>query len=151
MRIMKCYLQMVFVATVLGVAALGCGNNYQLKGKITYEDGTPIPVGMVHFDSGTSLSRGRIQSDGSYTVGTLKNTDGIPKGTYKVYITGAEVAMETDTRVQRMDAMGNPMPTMAGYRQLVDRQYMNASTTPITCVVPVEKNRFDFTVEPPVY
>ena len=150
---MKCKLPIILIVMLLGVSALGCGKNCSLKGKVTYKDGTPITAGMVNFDSGTSLSRGKIQSDGSYTVGTLKDTDGIPKGTYKVYITGAEVPKETNQnqKNQRLDAMGNPIQSMVGFRQLVAREYMNASTTPITCEVPVAKNRFDVIVEPPVY
>jgi len=151
-RIMKSRLSIVLVGIFLGMSVLGCNRNCPLKGKVTYQDGTPITAGMVNFASDTSLSRGKIRPDGSYTVGTLKDADGIPKGTYKVYITGAEVPKETDqNRNQGVDAMGNPIPTMVGFRQLVDRKYMTTSSTPITCEVPREKNRFDFTVEPPVY
>ena len=148
---MKCYLSIVF-GMVLGMSALGCGQNHSLQGKVTYEDGTPITAGFVNFSSDTSLSRGKIRSDGSYVVGTLKDTDGIPQGTYKVYITGAEVAMETaQSQRPRVDAMGNPIQTMAAYRKLVHPKYMTTSTTPITCEIPAEKNRFDIIVEPPVY
>ena len=148
----KYYSQIVFVAIFLGMAVVGCGQNHSLKGKVTYKDGTPITTGLVNFESGISLSRGRIQPDGSYTVGTLKDTDGIPKGTYKVYITGAEVPNETqgNTRVT-LDSMGNPIQQMVGYRQLVDRKYMTAGTSPITCEIPAEKNHFEIIVEPPVY
>ena len=149
---MKCCLPIVLVGVVLVMSASGCGQNHQLKGQVTYQDGTPVTVGMVNFESGTSLSRGRIQPDGSYTVGTLGNKDGIPKGTYKVYITGAEVPRETgQNQTSRVDTMGNPIQTMVGFRQLVDRKYMTAGNTPITCEVPVVKNRFNVIVEPPVY
>ena len=151
----KYYLPVALVGMILGMSALGCGQNHSLKGKVTYKDGTPITVGMVNFESATSLSRGTIQPDGSYTVGTLKDTDGIPQGTYKVYITGAEVPKEAGSsqRNQKvvLDSMGQPIPTMTGSRQLVDRKYMTASTSPITCEVPAEKNSFDIIVEPPVY
>lgn len=151
---MKSSLPFVFIGAVLGITVLGCGTgNYPLKGKITYADGTPITAGMVNFASETSLSRGKIQPDGSYVVGTLKDSDGIPKGSYKVYITGAEVAMETDPskNPSRVDAMGNPVQTMAAYRKLVHPKYMTASQSPIACEVPIEKNHFDIIVEPPVY
>jgi hypothetical protein len=151
----KFYTQIVFAVILLGISVLGCGQNYSLKGKVTYKDGTPITVGMVNFESDKSLSRGRIQSDGSYVVGTLKDSDGIPKGTYKVYITGAEVPRETSQTSEnnrvRLDAMGNPIQTMVGFRQLVDRKYMTVGTSPVTCEVPAEKNRFDIIVEPPIY
>jgi hypothetical protein len=37
------------------------------------------------------MARGSIQSDGSYTVGSLTENDGLPDGEYQVYIEGAEV------------------------------------------------------------
>jgi len=155
---MKGYLPMIIIGAVLGMSAWGCGkSHYPLKGKITYADGTPVTAGMVNFDSGTSLSRGKIQSDGSYAVGTLKDRDGIPKGSYKIYITGAETAMETDPaknppmNPSMVDSMGNPMQTMAAYRKLVHPKYMTASQSPLSCEVPAEKNRFDIIVEPPIY
>jgi len=150
---MKCYLPLVFVGLAIGMSVLGCGTgNVPLKGKITYADGTSINAGMVNFASETSLSRGKIQPDGSYTVGTLKDGDGIPKGVYKVYITGAEVAMDADSsKTSRKDSMGNPVQTMAAYRKLVHPKYMTTSQSPISCAIPVENNRFDIVVEPPVY
>ena len=150
---MKYNLPTVFFGVLLVISVLGCGTNYPLSGKVTYEDGTPITAGMVNFESDGSLSRGKIQPDGSYVVGTLKESDGIPKGKYKIYITGAEVAMETDPskNPQRFDSMGNPVETMAAYRKLVHPKYMTTSQSPLTCEIPAEKNRFDIIVEPPVF
>ena len=150
---MKYHLPLIFIGLILLMSALGCSQNYPLKGKITYADGTPITAGMVNFASETSLSRGKIQSDGSYVVGTLKDGDGLPKGSYKIYITGAEVAMEAKPPkgVQKVDSMGKPVATLAAYRKLVHPKYMTTEQTPLTCDVPVEKNRFDIIVEPPVY
>ena len=150
---MRRYLSLVFIGAVLGMSASGCSKNFSLTGKVTYEDGTPITAGMLNFESDSSLSRAKIQPDGTYVVGTLKEADGIPKGSYKIYITGAEVAIETDSsRIpQRFDAMGNPVPTMAAYRKLVHPKYMTTSQSPLSCEVPAKNNRFDFIVEPPVF
>jgi len=148
----KFYSHIVFAAIFFGMAVLGCGQNHSLKGKVTYKDGTPVTAGIVNFESDKSLSRGTIQPDGSYTVGTHKDKDGIPKGTYKVYITGAEVPNETQkSGPVKLDVMGNPIQQMVGYRQLVDRKYMTADNSPITCEIPVENNYFDIIVEPPAY
>ncbi|MDR3109089.1 MAG: hypothetical protein LBU65_05295 [Planctomycetaceae bacterium] len=134
----------VFILTLTG-----CVTNIPLKGKVTYKDGTPVTKGTLNFSSEKLLSRAKIQSDGSYVVGTLKETDGIPKGTYKVYISGAEEAIESKTTTIEKDSMGNPVSSMATYRQLVDRKYMTAESTPLMCDVPAPNNRFDIIVEKP--
>ncbi|GHT16548.1 hypothetical protein FACS1894189_0500 [Planctomycetales bacterium] len=79
-----------------------------------------------------------------------KETDGIPNGTYKVYITGAEEGIESLNRVVReKNSMGEPVTRMPQYRQLVDQKYMTAQSTPLTCDVLAPNNRFDITVEKP--
>ena len=139
-------LLLIFVAF-----SCGCNKNPPLKGKVTYDDGTPLTAGFLNFSSEKSMSRAKIRPDGTYTVGTLKETDGIPAGTYKVYISGAEEAIVDGKANQskRVDSMGNPVQTMGRYRKLVGVEYMSASTTPITCEVPAEKNQFDITIIKP--
>ena len=127
---------------------VGCGKNFPLKGKVLDEDGNPITVGMVNFTSEKGLSRAKIQSDGSYTVGTLKETDGLPPGKYKVYVSGAEIAVASKAPT-RYDTMGQPMPQMAGYKKLVATKYTTEANTPLTCEVPVKGNRYDVLVEKP--
>jgi len=126
------------------------GNNYPLKGKIAYEDGTPLTKGTLNFASETSLSRAKIQSDGSYVVGTLKETDGIPKGKYKIYITGAEEPIAAKTQTKK-DSMGNTIESMGGTRQLVEIKYMTRNNTPLECEIPMPKNRLDITLEKPAW
>ncbi|MDR1958648.1 MAG: hypothetical protein LBQ54_06350 [Planctomycetaceae bacterium] len=129
----------------------GCGSNIPLSGKIIYEDGTPLKTGMLNFASETTLSRAKIQPDGSYVVGTSKEKDGLPEGKYKVYITGAEEAVEPKNAPVKYDSMGTPVTVMGRYRQLVNRKYLTADKTPLVCDVPAPKNRFDITIEKPDY
>ena len=127
---------------------VGCGKNVPLRGKVLDEDGNPITVGMVNFSSEKGLSRGKIQSDGSYAVGTLKDTDGLPPGKYKVYVTGAEIAV-APKGPPRLDVMGMPMQQMAGYQKLVATRFTTEADTPLTCEVPVKGNQYDVIVEKP--
>jgi hypothetical protein len=134
------------------VCFIGCGENVPLRGKVLYDDGTPITVGTVNFTTGTHLSRGKIQSDGSYVIGTGKEKDGLPPGNYKIYITGAEIPIEPKVKPKiQYDANGQPISQMSYYQQLVGREYMTASATPLTCEVPVKGNSFDIIVKKPKF
>jgi len=68
---------------------VGCGTNVSMKGKVTFEDGTPLTMGMVIVENQSTMARGEIQSNGSYVIGSLSKRDGLAPGEYKVYITGA--------------------------------------------------------------
>ena len=81
----------ISTALVLSLLLLiGCGGNVTVTGKVVFsDDGSPLTVGTVCFASNGSLARGDIQPDGTFTVGTLGERDGLPPGTYSVYILGA--------------------------------------------------------------
>jgi hypothetical protein len=71
--------------------AAGCGSKtYQVGGKVSFSDGTPVDAGWVVFapvDSQATVgARGRIQSDGTYQVGTYKEGDGALPGKYRVSV-----------------------------------------------------------------
>ena len=64
---------------------LGCGNDMvTVKGKVTFDDGSPVTRGDVLFDDGTYSASGAIQSDGTYTLGALKEKGGVRPGDYNV-------------------------------------------------------------------
>jgi len=126
----------------------GCSKNVPLSGKVLDEDGNPITVGTVFFSSEQGLSRARIQSDGSYAVGTLKDTDGLPPGKYKIYVTGAEVGL-APTGPPLVDSMGQEIPPMGGARKLVATKYTTEANTPLILDVPVKGNQYDVRVEKP--
>ena len=93
------------------------------------EDGTPLKVGSVIFATTTYEAKGIIGTDGKYTMGSIDLADGLPKGSYKVYISGAQEEL--------------PSGQM---RSLIDPQYGNFSSTPLTCDIPAPKNTFDIQV-----
>ena len=64
--------------------AFGCGKNVSVKGKVTYSDtGEPVKFGMVVFTGEKEIARSAIK-DGKYSIGLIKDGDGIPPGTYTV-------------------------------------------------------------------
>jgi len=125
----------------LGVCLLlvaGCGKNVRVTGKVTFEDGTPLSKGMVIFSAGATESKAPIGEDGSYVVGTLKSGDGIPRGTYRVYITGAAI-------IPGMDARGVPLGPVT---LLADKKFSSPETSGLTCEVKGSMT-YDITVTPP--
>lgn len=68
---------------------IGCSDNVNVSGKVVFSDGTPVSKGKAVFENEKYLYSGQIQSDGSFTLGVLKDGEGIPPGKYRVGIADA--------------------------------------------------------------
>ncbi|GHT25970.1 hypothetical protein FACS18942_02370 [Planctomycetales bacterium] len=113
----------------------GCGGNVAVSGKITFsDDNTPLTIGMVFFESDTFQSRGILDSEGRYQLGSLKLTDGLPPGHYRVYINGA-VADDP----HRPPGGAPPLP-------LLETKYESGASSGLTADVDSSKRKFDFSV-----
>ena len=135
------------ILALLSISLVGCSGNKPLQGTVKFEDGTPLTVGMVNFVSSEhGLSRGRIQSDGSFQVGSVRDTDGLPPGTYKIYITGAFEAIETPAGPVQRDEMGNVIESAGAMRLLIALRYVTEENTPLTVEIPAPGNRHDIVV-----
>ena len=79
---------LVACCLVAAFVAAGCGKA-KVKGKVYFSDGTtPLTIGVVNFTDGKVLCKGEINSEtGEFQMRTEKPGDGVPPGTYKVYIT----------------------------------------------------------------
>lgn len=116
----------------------GCGaGKYKLGGKITFEDGSPLTDGIVVFQNGGFESRGTIQKDGTYVVGSLSENDGIPPGDYKVYIVNAN---------ENKGMGANAMPILV---PLIHSKFANPNTSGLTFKVDGSKKDFDIIVTKP--
>ncbi|MDO5552240.1 MAG: hypothetical protein Q4G68_00635 [Planctomycetia bacterium] len=122
------------------VAFAGCDGKQDLNGSVTFPDGTPLDRGMVYFCTPTFIARGAIQPDGSFDVGSLTESDGLPPGTYKVYVD----LVDEEMPLSEEDRKAGKMPKI---RSLVDRRFCSAETTPLTFTVPGE-GTFNIVVEP---
>ena len=123
--------------SVLIIATVGCSDKVPMRGKVTFsDDGAPLTAGQVTFQSDTILARGYLKPDGTYILGTDKETDGIPKGTYNVYLLHTTV-------YETPPGGGSPIE-----KQQVSRKYASGETSELTCTVN-GKTVFDFTVEKP--
>jgi hypothetical protein len=119
-----------------------CGSGFcSLRGKVTFsDDGTPLPCGTVVFDNESTRSKGKVNSDGTYIVGTLSGTDGIPAGTYNVSVTGTYKPVEN---------IGSNNMDVSQSESLIDAKYANASTSGLTITVDSKTKVFDISVDRP--
>ncbi|MBQ9812798.1 MAG: hypothetical protein IJM54_05745 [Thermoguttaceae bacterium] len=113
---------LLFAALLLCV--VGCGKNVGMTGKVTFsDDGSPLTKGTICFQSATGLSRGQMNEDGTFVIGSFKKSDGLPKGDYVVYFSGA---VEQDG----VDASGMPKG-----KSLIDLKYTTPEDTPLKITV----------------
>ena len=88
---------MLFALSFSLLLLTGCDTNVGLKGKVIFsDDRSPVPTGIVCFEMDNFLARGIINPDGTFVVGSLKAKDGLPKGTYRVYVSGAKKVIEPE-------------------------------------------------------
>ena len=137
----------IVVACFLLPVALGCGSQASVSGKVTFEDGTPLTTGEVRFEAEGFMASGRIQPDGTYRIGTVSDTDGVPKGTYGVTVQALDNSGGTSgapsMAVAPGDAPAGPPP-----KSLIDTAFGSVHTSGLTCEV--QKSRtFDITVRRP--
>ena len=66
------------------LVASGCSQYVKVSGTVTYSDtGEPVQFGSVLFENEQEGGRGTIEN-GKYSVGRIKDGDGIPPGTYTI-------------------------------------------------------------------
>jgi len=124
----------IFAGCLLFIA--GCGSNVPLKGKVSYsDDGSPVTMGSIYFVSSGHMARSQLNSDGTFVVGSLRERDGLPKGTYLVYLQDTSPVVGTTPS-------GDPI-----YQRLVDAKYECETTSGITVEVPAPKGRIEIVVD----
>jgi hypothetical protein len=119
-----------------------------VKGKVTFPDGTPLTRGDVQFMTPTIVASGTIQPDGTYIIGSKKNNDGLPKGTYTVTVRaheeiGSDVKIPDTVSDARVDAGKRPVQVPS----LIDLKYSSPESSGLSCNVQ-GATVFNITVEP---
>jgi hypothetical protein len=126
-------------------AAAGCGSGSRITGRVTYEDGAPVPYGTVAFTTDKATYTGSIQKDGNYAIGVTKNAQKIPFGTYKVWLTGTERVEENIGGYISSREESAPQKTVS-FPQ-VSPEFASSSKTPHTAEVQSGKVQFDFVIK----
>jgi len=131
------------LAVVALVAVAGCSGRAQVTGKVAFSDGTPLDCGVVNFANDTTICKGEINKKGEYTMRTFKPGDGVPKGSYKVYITetlkfgeSAGTMMTGDVETQLLGTTTN----------ILDPKYSNPDESGLTITVQGSQ-KYDITLE----
>jgi hypothetical protein len=130
MRVLSRRFFAVIALLVLLLSASGCGKSGELptlipvKGKVTYK-GQPLTKGMIKFepDGYGRPANGKIGSDGTFVLTTLKEGDGVVAGEHRVYLIGTG---------------------KTAAKELVPKKYASPSTSKLTATVDSEHTEFTF-------
>lgn len=126
---------------LLIAAGAGCGTGkpatYPVEGTVRFEDGELVTFGMVEFHQPAQKlsARGKIRSDGTFSMSTFEPGDGAVAGTHRVMV------------VQLL------MPGTVGvpnrpHQAHIDPLYANFDTSQLEFTVdPAVENRYDITLK----
>ncbi|MCL2117883.1 MAG: hypothetical protein FWH27_05585 [Planctomycetaceae bacterium] len=122
--------------------SVGCSSgNVGLKGTVVFtDDKTPVPNGIICFDSGTINARGTIKSDGTFVMGSLKETDGLPPGDYRVFF--IDVQEQTGERTGAPGDASEPV-----YTSLIDSKYLSPDRSGLTANVTKDTKTLSFELD----
>ena len=120
---------------------IGCSSKVSVTGKVTFEDGSPLEQGQVMMESAGYRVAGTIQQGGRFSLGELKDGDGVLPGEYDVWIVGTYVYPPPSEGHER------EVPASMRYgseENLVHSKFNMRSKSGLTCTVakngPIEYN-----------
>jgi predicted small lipoprotein YifL len=119
---------------LITITICGCGPSgpatFPVTGKVTFEDGTPVKIGLIEFRSADrTIARGKIEQDGAYSLTTFEPNDGALEGEHQVVI--QQLIITEDLSFGAHDHGKRVPPTYADY-----------SSSPLQAVVkPVKKSK----------
>jgi len=122
------------------LVTFGCSQNVKVSGTVTYSDtGDPVKFGMVVCNGENVVGRGAIK-DGKYSVGLLKDGDGIPRGTYTISSDSPYIPEPPKIVMRGMDGKPVQVNTPTHEREIF---YTKEPQT-----IEIKKSmKYDFTVE----
>lgn len=134
--VQRCTWICLFAFTIIATGCKQSENIYPVSGTIVFEDGSPVMFGDIEFQASQELinARGKIQRDGSFTVGTRSKSDGAILGEHKVVI------VQTVTNHFNLDVVHD-------HGHTVDPLYSSYQTTDLTVEVKPEKNQLNLVVK----
>ena len=113
----------------------GCSGNVRLEGRVTYSDnGEPLEQGTVAFYGSNFLARGEIRQDGRFVVGTQKDQDGLPPGTYRIAICADQ-------------CIGGDKYGMPVSMSLIDERYRDPEQSNLSLTVTASTKTYDLQVD----
>jgi len=129
---------MCCLGVALVVSLAGCGQNSRL-GRVSGTvrlDGKPVTSGVVQFvPAAGRAATGKIDSDGTYRLGTYGESDGALIGPHKVAIVAYEAGDDSRPAYELRNVKRKP---------LVPTRYMSVGTSGLTADVKPGRNEFTF-------
>ena len=125
--------RLVVLAAVVVAPCCGCGSQagtaaplISVKGKVTYKR-QPLTKGTIRFepDGFGRPASGKLQSDGTFVLTTLKEGDGVVAGHHRVSITGVDKTLSKDRAFKK---------------------YASPNTSDLTADVSAEMTEFPFDI-----
>ena len=119
------------------IAVAGCGRSglHPVRGRVAFADGSPLATGRVVVSYGDGkASSGSINPDGTFRVGTLKQSDGMRPGTYRVAVKDAYVEVQKNG-----ETVSEP---------LIHKRFADPATSGLEFTVP-DKTVWEIVVEKP--
>jgi hypothetical protein len=138
----------IWLGFLLGSVTVVCGCSdgrlptYPVQGTVRFEDGRAIRVGTVEFRAidGGHTARGRIGSDGRFTLSTFRDNDGAVAGMHQVI-----VLQHFDPAVWKT-AHEDP----EHYEFVISRRYADYDASGLTATVkPQSSNQIELVVGKP--
>jgi len=131
----------------------GCGSKdrmYPVKGAVRFASGEPLTMGKVVVDSldGKRSSWGLIKADGTFQMGTMASSDGVPAGTYQVYFRETTTQPPIDESSAPGGTAGSRPAAPFVPQQLIHTRYLKKDTSKISFEVPKQLT-WEIVVEPP--
>ncbi len=108
----------MFVSLALILLASGCSDQlktYPVQGKVLFEDGSPVHVGIVELKSKDFpiQARGSIEKDGSFTLTTYQPGDGAVAGKHACVV--VQFVVTEGMTAHRPSTIGVVAPKFASY------------------------------------
>ena len=119
------------------IAVAGCGRSglHPVRGRVAFADGSPLLTGRVVVSYGDGkASSGSINPDGTFRVGTLKQSDGMRAGTYRVAVKDAYVEVQKNGETVSVP--------------LIHKRFADPATSGLEFTVP-DKTVWEIVVEKP--
>lgn len=128
---------------LLMLALAGCGRRdlHAVSGTVRFADGSPVTAGRVVLDYGIGSKHGGwgyIKPDGTFTLGSLTQTDGVRAGMVRVAITFA----------YGLDGDPGSDPASHKVKPLVHPRFENPETSGLSFEIP-RQTKWDLVVERP--
>lgn len=145
--------QQIHLLLVFGIALsamIGCRDNrpptYPAGGTVKFEDGNPVRMGFISFipTKGGPSARGKLDTNGQFTLGTYTNNDGAIEGEHIVIITQPTVPI--DPKIAR--TLGPEHQEHASSKYIISRKYSSQERSDLRSnVSSTEKNYLELTVK----